>query len=211
MAVIFDQYIEKETRLVIWEITENISELHEQTVLFLETGDLEKIISISNEKRKKEILITKILLFNLFQNTCKLHYDNFNKPYLSNNKAISISHSTNLIGILISDKLSAGLDIEKITEKVEIIKNKFLSDGELNSIDKENKHLSYTILWTAKEALYKLYGKKELIFKNNIYIPPFIPKNQDLIDGYIKIAIFSERFNLNYFILNDNIVTWCVK
>src|SRR5690606_36591656 len=96
-----------------------------------------------------------------------ISYDENGKPYLNNGLAFSISHS-GIYAAIIINKTGCGIDIEKISPKVERIKHKFLNDTDLELIDSLDDYplKILTMYWCAKEALYKLYGNKKLIFKD---------------------------------------------
>jgi len=211
MPITLNQNINENTNLIIWHITEQLADLEIISKDCLQTSDFEEFNNINNIRRKKEWLIVRILVFKLLGKYSKIYYDKNKKPFLANNQTISISHSQNYVGILLTNSKFAGLDIEQISEKIENVINKFLSTDEIKNIHPKDKYLTYTILWAAKETLYKLYGKKELIFKSNLHVESFIPQNQDIIHGFININEKTEKYNLNYFILNDNIVVWCIK
>jgi phosphopantetheinyl transferase (holo-ACP synthase) len=102
---------------------------------------------------------------------CLIEKDENGKPsiniYSKKIKSISISHNSNMIGVLFSDKKRCGFDIENISERIEKLKEKFCSEKELNNW-KDLKHL--TLIWTFKEAIYKYYSEEKLNFKNEILI-----------------------------------------
>ena len=101
-------------------------------------------------------------------------YDEFGKPHLKDGKLISITHSFTFSGIIISDDTPVGIDIEKQRDKILKIAHKFTPIEEYKSIANHDALVSkLTIVWGAKESLYKIYGKKKLLFLNNIYIEDF--------------------------------------
>ena len=100
--------IDNNIQIGIWKEEESLQELLR----------LAKKISIPNcktEKRKKEFLISRLLLHNISPNT-NISYNKFGAPELDNFQNISISHSNGLVAILVSDN-KVGLDIEKISNK----------------------------------------------------------------------------------------------
>jgi phosphopantetheinyl transferase (holo-ACP synthase) len=50
------------------------------------------------------------------------------------------------------------------------VRDKFLNEEESSSIRKEKELEQLTIAWCAKEALYKLYGVRNLDFRENIIL-----------------------------------------
>lgn len=163
----------------VWHITENQEDLIEQaTNLAINLNSLPQIKSGS---RIKQWIATRLLI-NHFFNDAGIVYDEFGKPSLSNHWNISISHSGDYVAIIINKEDNCGIDIEKIAPKVERIKHKFLNDDDLKII---TSHEHLTLYWGAKEALYKYYGKKEVLFIENLFIEGFT-KNSTNFYGIIN-------------------------
>ena len=133
-----------------------------------------------------------------------------NKPLLQDQSFhFSISHCGDYAAAIISEKESAGIDVELITPKVELIQNKFLSDAELKILPEANKTF-LTLCWSCKEAVYKWYGKGGVDFKNHIRITNITAKVKR---GYIESSFIKEtRKNLiiNFKLFEDLCLTWVV-
>jgi phosphopantetheinyl transferase len=107
--------------------------------------------------------------------------DDYNKPHASvEGYNISISHSKNLIGLAFSSVKEVGLDLEIPREKLWKVLDRICSQKELE-ICGNNLELA-TKIWSAKESLYKLYGKRGLIFKEDLELE----LEGESIIGYIK-------------------------
>ena len=98
--------------------------------------------------------------------------DEFGKPYLEDsNYCISISHSQNRTAV-IAAPYNVGIDIQEIVPKMDRIAKKFMRDDEwsfmpINSLD------SMHVIWGAKEAMYKAYGRKGIDFKLQMQVDSF--------------------------------------
>ena len=104
-----------------------------------------------------------------------LIYDEFGKPHLADRKSISITHSFIFTAIIISDDKTVGIDIEKQRDKILKIAHKFTPIKEYKTIANHDALIGkLTIVWGAKESLYKIYGKKKLRFLQHIYIEDFM-------------------------------------
>jgi 4'-phosphopantetheinyl transferase len=185
----------------IWKITETEDEL--LNILISKGFDDSSIIQTKNKQRLKQWLATRVLLAEFFNNTI-INYDNLGKPYLDNGWFISISHSNEFVAINLNKKSHCGIDIEKITPKVERIKHKFLNPTDLKKIN-SLEHL--TLYWGAKEALYKYYGKKEVLFIENLFIEEFSEKSFSFI-GKINMSNFKITLPLKYELIEDYILTY---
>ena len=95
------------------------------------------------------------------------------QPYLANfPHFISLSHSFDYAAVMVSKDKAVGIDIELIKDKIERIAHKFMSKRELAFIKKDRIEQLYAC-WCAKEAIYKLHGKKNISFLDHIRIEPF--------------------------------------
>ena len=187
--------------LGVWKITEQKEELLKQ---LLKIGfDESTIYQTKNEQRLKQWLATRLLLSNFFKKTAII-YDELGKPYLDNDWRISISHSNEFVSIILNKKDACGIDIEKVSDKIARIKHKFL-----NPLDLENvitpEHL--TLYWGAKEALYKYYGKKEVLFIENLFIEEF-SENNTSFKGRIDMPDFKKTLLMKYEIIEGFILTY---
>ena len=188
--------------LLIEEVRFDIDKLLE--IVDLNKTDEEQYIKFKNSRRKKEWLAVRYLLKKLCKDDISIKYNSDGKPFLSNGKNISISHSGNYIGIIVSDIENIGLDIEKISNKLDKIKHKFLNQFELDLVSKsKNPVETLAMFWCAKEAMYKLYSKKNLIFDEQLLINSVDLKNNkifakikttELIDVELSFKKIDEYF-----------------
>lgn len=103
-----------------------------------------------------------------------LFYDEFGKPHLKDGKKISITHSNNFTGIIVSDDQEVGIDIEKQRDKILRIAHKFTPIAEYKTIaNNEALIRKLTIVWGSKESLYKIYSQPGLSFLRHIDIKDF--------------------------------------
>jgi 4'-phosphopantetheinyl transferase len=134
----------------------------------LTEGEIQKLNSFNHINRQREFVATRILKNRLFGDE-EIQYDEHGAPFVSNCKYISISHCTNKAGIALNTEYKIGLDLESYRSNVLTLKEKFLSEDEkkiFNILDK----LEVTKIWSAKEALYKLAGRKKIHFKTELLL-----------------------------------------
>lgn len=149
------------------------------------------------EKRDIERKGTRFLLQNMLNSeTVELEYDPHNRPYLKGrSEHISISHSHRWLAISIHKTNETGVDVELIREKVSHIKHKFLCDEEMAFAHDDIEKM--ILLWTCKEAIYKVYGKRELDFKK-IVIQNCSIKDSGEIIGTIHFDEHLRQYKLMY-------------
>lgn len=181
----------------IWHITEDLEEL--MMAVQLTEEELHILETFSHEHRKKEWLTARILTGQLSSGeNSRIIYDSHNKPFLQGSDTqISLSHSHDLLAVILSGT-ATGIDIELIKDKVSRIRHKFMNRTELDSLQQENEAEQLTVYWCAKESLYKLYGKKELAFKENLHIEPFHYSGKGRIKGWIRNTAMAASYTLHY-------------
>ena len=184
--------IEKEeVSILVWEITETLDELL----------DLYGNINTSNytsEKRKKEHLISRLMVNKICKNGAII-YNEFGAPELDNAKHLSISHSNELVTIIISNK-KTGLDIEKISEKALRTASKFVAEKNLIKLNKEKA----TLIWCIKEAVYKWHQEGGIDFIKDIIIAEFFAKEHGNVTAYFR----EKELNLNYLKINNHYLVY---
>lgn len=101
-----------------------------------------------------------------------LRKDEFGKPFLKDHPhQISLSHSFPYVAAQLHATKSVGIDIEQPKEKLLRIASRVLSPEEARDADANvTKHCVY---WCAKEALYKIDGRRGLHFNHQLNIEPF--------------------------------------
>ena len=168
----------------LWKVDEDLSFFMDK---IKPVEEEENLLSRLKPKRALEWYASRYLLALLHgkKDRVPVSKDKSGKPFFANEKTkISISHSGDLVTACISLS-DTGIDVQLISEKVIKIKEKFLSEAELRFCD--NDILCLNRMWTIKEAVYKAYGKKGLIFKENIRIPYFFKdKNGYIADAKVK-------------------------
>jgi len=184
--------------LFLWKLSETEIELNNHIDLSL--SSISKLDLIKSSIQRKQFLGVQNLLKLHNVNNGSLFYDKNGKPHLSNNKFISISHSFEYCGVIVSD-VKVGLDIEKLRPKILNISKKFISESDWNLI-KLSSVENVTKVWTIKEAVFKAFGHKAIDFKKNIIITSINKKfnkasvsisNNQITENYnIEIYNFSQ-------------------
>ena len=160
------------TKILIWKIEETINELN--TNVLLTENSQARLNGMKSQLHQRGFLSVRHLLKEVGYSDADLIYDAYGKPHLKDGKFISITHSYTFSGIIISDEQPVGIDIEKQREKILKIAHKFTPFEEYKTIANHEALVSkLTIVWGAKESLYKIYGKKSLLFLHHIFIDDF--------------------------------------
>ena len=166
----YREILENQTEMVIWKITETETQL--QNGLSLSTEALKRLSKRRSSIHRKGYLAIRQLLKSLGIPTEIHQYDDIGAPYLTDGRFISISHTGDAAAVVISS-ISVGIDLEHYKDKIKSIATRFLHASEGERPKDLDEILYLTQLWTAKEALYKLYKKPGLIFSEQLFIQPF--------------------------------------
>lgn len=159
-----------DTQILIWKITETENELKENIVL--KEKHQKRLNGMLSEQHRKGFLSVRKLLQIAGYEDFDLTYDTNGKPHLADGKNISITHSYEFSAIIISSK-NVGIDLEMKREKIIKIANKFI-DSEFHFLDHQNNYIEQlSVIWGAKEALYKMCNSRSLSFKQDMHIQPF--------------------------------------
>jgi 4'-phosphopantetheinyl transferase len=134
----------------------------------LTANEKERFFGFTHQNRRKEFVATRILRHRLFGFT-HIHYDVHGAPYIDQEGFISISHAKDIVGIALCKDFKVGFDLETIRSKASSVAHKFLNEVEQTQFD-INDPLEMTKVWSAKEVLYKLAGRKGIHFKTELLL-----------------------------------------
>lgn len=176
MPLIEQKIISVDFSYYIWKIEESIEWFVENLPMeAVDTTILEKW----HIKRQLEWLSGRYLIYAITGKTA-IAVDDYGKPYFLDNSAyFSVSHTNNYVALVLS-QTPCGIDIQAYSPKIARIATKFMNFAEedyLIGLNEKDYTVSLHVYWSAKEAVYKAYGKKELAFKD-IFITTAIPPNQ---------------------------------
>lgn len=194
MALFYQHNINHATRLGVWHITE-------QEDFFLQEVSLQR--TITHPHKRLQHLAGRYLLRWLFPEFPHhlIAIADTRKPYLPDEQYhFSISHCGDYAAAIVSRTHRVGIDIELPAEKVSRVKEKFLHPGELLAIERlSDRPMPFvpgdplirglTLLWSAKEAVFKWYGEGEVDFSEHIRLQvsdTLISERGQLQGGFYK-------------------------
>ena len=160
------------TKILIWEITESLEELLSKVVLKEKTQ--RRLEGMKSQMHQRAFLSVRMLIQEMGFTDKDLHYDEFGKPYFDCHNYISITHSYHFAAIIISHE-TVGIDMELQREKIIRIADKF-TDYECSYLQPdltEEYVKKLTVIWGAKEAIFKIRNEKGISFKDHIQVQDF--------------------------------------
>lgn len=159
------------TKVFIWKVEESFEELSDGIQLTDHCQN--RVDGMKSEIHRRGFMSIRHLLAEAGYVDADLLYDELGKPHLKDGKNISITHSFNFTGIIVSDE-KVGIDIEKQREKILRIANKFTPLKEYHTLANEDALIrKLTIVWGAKESVYKMYAEPGLGFLQHINVTDF--------------------------------------
>lgn len=168
-----DSFDDGQGTLAIWHMTECEEEL--MVPLANGTALLEEARGkFKASSRRLEWLAIRRLMHEVGC-TSPIRYYPSGRPYLENDaRQISISHTRGYAAIALHSSTPVGLDIEQRTEKVCRVREKFLSHEEKLFLPLEKKNVeAMLVIWTVKEAMFKLVDKPGIDFAEHFHVSPF--------------------------------------
>jgi 4'-phosphopantetheinyl transferase len=175
----------------------------------LQLPDFAKVNQLSS-KRDIEKKGSLFLLEKLFNKPVKLCYTELGKPYVEGDQGhISISHSHDKLAIIKNKQEATGVDIELIRDKVLKIRDKFLSEKELEETGTNVEKL--IVYWATKEALYKLFGLKDVEFAKHLQVKNFELEAIGQIEGRIRLESFDKKYLLHYEKMEDYMLVYVLN
>ncbi|MBC8047899.1 MAG: 4'-phosphopantetheinyl transferase superfamily protein [Fimbriimonadaceae bacterium] len=204
MALVLHEKLLTHSEFAVWRIEEDDSFYLKK--LILSYSEREFINAIKHPAQKTRWLASRYLLKYLMQTDVfvELLADDQGKPFIRNfDLHISISHSNNYVAVFISNTHTVGIDVEESSRNIMALKNKFLSQTELQQLSESVLQKQLIVYWAAKEVIYKIYGKRKLEFKDDMYIKPFSLHGKGTIDGVLMKHGAVLSYNLNYYQNDD--------
>ncbi|MGB3151896.1 MAG: 4'-phosphopantetheinyl transferase superfamily protein [Maribacter sp.] len=160
------------TSLAIWNVDETEEFLGEG--IQLSANCQRRFDGMKSQMHRRAFLSIRHLLALYGYLDTDLYYDETGKPHLKDGKFISITHSRNFTAIIISKMDEVGIDVEMQREKILRIAHKFTPFEEYRTLANTAAIVrKLTIVWGAKESLYKIYGQPGISFLHHINVADF--------------------------------------
>ena len=206
MPVFFQQQINETTRLGIWKI--------EETEEFFKSN-VPQHRDVTHPHKRLQHLAGRFLLQYLFP---AFPYElikiaDTRKPFLPDEQYhFSISHCGDYAAAIVSKDKRVGIDVEIPTEKISKIMYKFLSAKEhekfhLIQPDKDRIPFS-TLLWSAKECVFKWYGNGGVDFRKEIQLKKQHEENETIESLFSKN---NTELTVHYRQFDHLVLAWVVS
>lgn len=181
---------------VLNPITEAESTLRQR--LSLTISEETELATITHTDQRVEWLACRVAVRQLVEQQgwhyAGLQKDEFGKPHLAGyNAFISLSHTGGWASAVLHQSRPVGIDIEPMREKFTRVVPRILSEPEITHAAGDPVRLA--MYWCAKESLYKLYGKRQLTFRQHLFIDPF-PDGATQLTGHVRLPNHDEPLTI---------------
>ena len=204
MPVFFQHQINENTRLGVWKI--------EESEAFFK-GNVPLHRHVTHPHKRLQHLAGRFFLQFLFPDFPYelVQIADTNKPYLPDEQYhFSISHCGDYAAAIVSRDKRVGIDVELTTNKIVKIKDKYLSKEEQHLFTTELLTTDYhllTLLWSAKESVFKWYGAGEVDFRRDIRLSELDSTSNTLRCDFGKPGV---ALRLNYRLFDRLVLSWIV-
>ncbi|MBK5272362.1 MAG: 4'-phosphopantetheinyl transferase superfamily protein [Bacteroidia bacterium] len=214
MPIFFQHQINDTTRMGIWKI--------EETEEFFK-GNVPQHRDVTHPHKRLQHLAGRFLLQFLFPDFpyALIKIADTRKPYLLTEQYhFSISHCGDYAAAIVSTSSRVGIDIEIPRPKVESIRHKFLSPEEQKlfftdpSIETHDLPAGQavsrltTLLWSAKESVFKWYGDGGVDFRENILLKKQHEGNETIDCFFSKNE---SELSVHYRLFEHLVLAWVVS
>jgi 4'-phosphopantetheinyl transferase len=211
MGLLIKKTLENGATIGIWQMEED--DFFFTQKLNLQPVELNELTPMKGRRRLEWLasryLVHEMLLSKGLEDRVPVLKDEFGKPHIKDTPFhLSFSHSHELVAVILSNQ-PTGIDIQALVPKIERLAHKFMRKEELDSLKTETRLQHLHVYWGAKEALYKAHGRKELDFKQHIFIQPFDYQRAGRTMGKIEKDGQSWEFEVFFEQFYGYMMVWC--
>jgi phosphopantetheinyl transferase len=207
VPIYYQQNINDFTQLAVWKIEEEES-------FFTQKVTLQQ--QVTHPHKRLQHLAGRFLLPYLFADFPSelIQIADTRKPFLPNEAYhFSISHCGDYAAAIVSATQRVGVDVELVTHRVNKIRHKFLHISELQNWDIEaleepEKYRTLTLLWSAKEAMFKWWGRGDIDFSDCMQVEAAALQSKGILNASFRKDDFTASLQLHYQLKEELSLVW---
>lgn len=207
MPIYYQQNINDFTQLAVWKIEEAES-------FFTQNVTIQQ--QVTHPHKRLQHLAGRFLLRYLFADFPSelIQIADTRKPFLPNEVYhFSISHCGDYAAAIVSSTQRVGVDVELVTHRVNKIRHKFLHVSELanwniEAMEEQEKYRTLTLLWSAKEAMFKWWGRGDIDFSDCMQVEAVDLNSTGVLNAFFQKDDFKATLQLNYRLSNELSLVW---
>lgn len=195
----------------VWKIDETVEQLWELIPAQYRSAYREESSRFTRERRLKEWLAVRALLYQLYPICGHIAYAASGKPYILNQSySLSISHTKGYVACMVGLDRVVGIDIEAVHDKVHRLADKFMRADETSPTMAQASAVDLLLHWSAKETAYKYYNSPSPHFKE-YRVQPY---REHASEGTLSVQpLWSEAqstLSIGYLVQADFVLTWTI-
>jgi 4'-phosphopantetheinyl transferase len=180
----------------LWRITEPLEELAPYT------NKDQYLQAIREEARKQASVAARMLVRQMLHHWQEAYHgidkkENGEPVLIGHPHFLSLTHSGPYAAAMVHKSRRCGIDLEEITDRLQQIGPRVFAQAELESCAQDSRKL--TIIWSAKESLYKMYGRRQLSFREHLFVRLPLSEGDELEgrilapDGELTCRLFLQQ------------------
>ena len=179
----------------------------------------EGLLALHNPSRRCEWLAVGLLLAECLGGDKRIGYNANGRPSLVDHSYhISISHTKGYIALAWNPVTAVGIDIERRTDRVMRVRHKYVNAAEQQALHSSAYRSpdGELLLWTAKEALYKVVGIRKLDFQEafTVLVPQDLPPSTRALTPLwastsAVCTANDKEYDLRFDFTRDYVITLC--
>lgn len=147
--------------------------------------DVASAMRFQNEKRRREHLAWRRIVRRELGAKVHIDYNDVGAPIVDTaDRWISVAHGGESVAVAIADK-PVGVDIESINRDFDRVAPRYMTDAEI-ALSEDRRWACF--VWCAKEAMYKLYGRRGVELRGELRVDSFDSESMTLYGGMADMA-----------------------
>ena len=158
--------------------------------------DVASAMRFQNEKRRREHLAWRRIVRRELGAKVHIDYNDVGAPVVDvDDRWISVAHGGECVAVAIADE-PVGVDIESLDRDFAKVAPRYMTAEELSLSDDERWAC---FVWCAKEAMYKLYGRRGVELRGELRVDSFDSETMvisgsmvDMGRAVVKISLYDD-------------------
>ena len=147
--------------------------------------DVASAMRFQNEKRRREHLAWRRIVRRELGAKVHIDYNDVGAPIVDTaDRWISVAHGGESVAVAIADK-PVGVDIESLSRDFDRVAPRYMTDAEI-ALSEDRRWACF--VWCAKEAMYKLYGRRGVELRGELRVDSFDSESMTLYGGMADMA-----------------------
>lgn len=212
MAITLHEHLREPGEWGLWQISETEEWLRENVDCF--PAEVASLNAIRGEGRRREFLAARILLHHMSgrDERGELYKDDAGKPHLRDSHFhVSISHTVDYAAA-IAHPNPCGVDVQRIVPRIRRLADKFVGEAERKQLLPEHELTQLHLIWSAKEAMYKAFGRREIDFRKHLFVDfeGYTP-GKTHGSAYLRRDDVEMLFTLDFRVFDTFVLVGCVE